>query len=44
MTRCRKSSCKLKAWRKGLCFLHWKESQGFKFDSARGVFVRKAAA
>jgi hypothetical protein len=28
-------------WRDGLCFTHWKESQGFVFDETKKVFVKK---
>jgi hypothetical protein len=44
MTHCTKPACKLSAWRKRLCFTHWRESQGFAFDSALKVFVKTKAA
>jgi hypothetical protein len=44
MTHCTKPACKLSAWRKRLCFTHWRESQGFVFDRTRKVFVKAKAA
>jgi hypothetical protein len=38
MTHCTKPACKLSAWRKRLCFTHWRESQGFVFDRTLKVF------
>jgi hypothetical protein len=43
MTHCTKPACKLSAWRKRLCFTHWRESQGFVFDSTLKVFVKTKA-
>jgi|GraSoiStandDraft_41_1057321.scaffolds.fasta_scaffold328239_3 hypothetical protein len=40
MKRCTKSGCKFHPWRKGLCYTHWRESQGFVFDPVQKVFVR----
>lgn len=40
MTYCAKPGCKFAAWRRLLCYFHWKQSQGFVFDSERKVFVR----
>jgi hypothetical protein len=44
MTYCTKPGCKLNAWRKRLCFTHWRESQGFVFDRTLKVFVKTKAA
>jgi hypothetical protein len=44
VSQCTKPGCKLSAWRKRLCFTHWRESQGFVFDSALKVFVKTKAA
>jgi hypothetical protein len=44
MTYCTKPGCKLNAWRKRLCFTHWRESQGFVFDCTLKVFVKTNAA
>jgi hypothetical protein len=38
MTHCAK--CNLTPWRGGLCYMHWRESQGFVFDIARKLFVK----
>jgi len=40
MKHCKKPRCKLAVWRRGLCFTHWKLSEGYIFDLARKVFVR----
>lgn len=33
--------CIFQAYRNGLCFNHFKESQGFVFDSTKKIFVKK---
>ncbi len=33
--------CVFHAYRNGLCFNHFKESQGFVFDKSQKVFVKK---
>ena len=38
IVRCR--DCNNQEWRNGVCFTHWKESQGFVFDEDRKVFVK----
>jgi hypothetical protein len=40
MSRCKQPECKFAAWRQRLCYLHWKESLGFVFDSVRKVFAK----
>jgi hypothetical protein len=41
MSRCRKTGCKLLAWKRGWCYSHWRELRGWIFDSERKVFVRR---
>lgn len=40
MIRCKQRACMFAAWRKRLCYTHWRESQGWVFDVAQKVFVR----
>jgi len=40
MTHCKHPGCKFAAWRGVLCYLHWKESQGFIFDAVQKLFVK----
>jgi hypothetical protein len=35
------SECNLEEWRSGLCYSHWKESEGFVFDEDTKVYIRK---
>lgn len=37
MTHCRK--CANEAWKNGLCFTHFKLSQGYSFDAEQKLFV-----
>ena len=39
MIHCKKTDCKFEAWRRRLCYRHWRESQGFVFDPQLKVFV-----
>lgn len=38
IVRC--AECNFEVWRKGLCFTHWKESQGFVFNETTKTFVK----
>jgi hypothetical protein len=39
MIHCKKPECRFEAWRRRLCYRHWRESQGFVFDPELRVFV-----
>jgi hypothetical protein len=32
--------CIFEAWSKGLCYQHFRESQGFKFSETQGKFIK----
>jgi hypothetical protein len=38
--RCKRSNCGFNAWRRRLCYTHWRKSRGFVFDALRKVFVK----
>ena len=40
MTRCKQKECKFAAWRAGLCYRHFRESQGFLFDAVLKRFIK----
>jgi hypothetical protein len=39
-SQCSKPDCRLKSFHSGLCFTHYKESQGFTYDPEKKLFVR----
>lgn len=38
IVRC--TECSNQEWRKGLCYHHWKLSQGFEFDEEKKSYVK----
>ena len=39
-TICKHSGCRFSRWRGPWCYTHWRESQGYVFDSVQGRFVK----
>jgi len=40
MTYCTKPGCKFHQWRNGLCYSHFRQSQGYTFNPQRKTFIK----
>ena len=41
--KCRRARCQLKAYSERLCFAHFREANGFRFDPELGKFVPRSS-